>query len=263
MSIDTKRHLFVQQPDRVSDVELLFCMVPAAHDVLPLLDLVSDWETPVEQRSPEVPVLVELVARERAMTSTRWTPHYDGALAKLAVASDRELLEPCWTYPPCESGAFYASEPYDRWTGVRRQLATHSRLCDQFAVAESRGARTLADAFDRVVIGSDQLADWFALHPDPEALDRRLRRAAHAYLAATPPGGSLAEIDADLIAAVVGGRSPTEVHYRRMVWHGVDPTVERRCAMSIFTADLPSQLDFTHVPLQVLEWLGNPFAPLC
>ncbi|MBA2545106.1 MAG: hypothetical protein H0V17_36015 [Deltaproteobacteria bacterium] len=104
------------------------------------------------------------------------------------------------------------------------------------------------------------LATWFALCPDPAALDRRLRAAARAYLATTPDAATDEEVA--LIAAVDRDEPPLAAHLLRMRWFASCTSPERRCAVGILIAETTTaDLDFGNVPMALLAELGNPFVP--
>jgi hypothetical protein len=234
------------------DVELWLCTHPIAQRLVPLLDALAAWHVPQADRAPLVDELGALVAAELAGARLRWTPHYDRALRWLERASARDLLEPAWDYGPDPS-------PCERFGDVRVDLRHHRHLCEQLALAETRGARTLGDAFDLLTIGSDQLGMWFALCPDLEALDRRLRAAAARYLHATRADRVLEQ---QLIDAVHQRKSAPEIHLLRLSCHHHDPSRERTCALSILATQLlATELDFANVPLALMAELGNPFDP--
>jgi hypothetical protein len=239
----------------VHDVELLLCTHPVHANLTPLLDQLTNWNRPLVDRSPLVPALRALATAELAGAAARWTPYYDRGLRAIAAATDDELREPGWGYEP-------NPRPYDRIAHGRRPLEVHARLCEQLEDALHRGAWTLAAAFERLTIGTDELMIWFGLCPDQPTLDARLRRTALAYLRATRDESPDAELEEALLAAVEANATADEIHERRMRWFGSQPAQPRQCAVGLAITDgLATTYDFTKVPVALIERLGNPFDP--
>jgi hypothetical protein len=241
---------------RCGSVELLLCTHPVAPEVVPLLDQVENWDQPRETRAPLVLELRRIVTAELEGAAARWTPHYDRGLHAIALATDDDLLEPQWEDA-------LAPMPYTRMAHARTPLATHAHLCARLSGAEAVGARTLAGAFAQLTIGNGELPMWFALCPDRDALDRRLRAAALAYLRATREHSPSLELEDELLASVEARAPRTEIHLLRMRWFIAQPSSQRQCALGLAITEESAPLyDFTNVPAALIELLGNPFDPL-
>jgi hypothetical protein len=231
----------VQEPCHIHamhDVELALCTQPVAHELVPLLDRLVEFDVPRAERELLVASFRSLVAAELAGAFARWTPHYDLALRRLADATDEDLLDPVFDYTPEP-----IDPPSEGLPDVRRQLGVHARLSAQLAAAEAAGARTLAAAFDHRTIGSDELETWFALCPDPGALDRRLRDAALGYLRETRAESQSPELEAELIDAVQRGLARADIH--RML---VQPRARARATLRDRHPDRRGDCDRAQLP---------------
>jgi len=236
------------------DIEIWMCDHPIAPRLPLLLSELASFDLPRLQRTPLVDELYELVGRELELATTRWTPHYDRVLRTLADATATELLEPSWSYGPGEP------TPYPSFSCAG--LVTHAHLCQRFEEATARGAQTLAGAFTALTIDTSDLQHWFALCPDLPALDRRLRDAALALLRTTRCESLVPDLELELIEAARDRRDPSALHRLRMEWYLQEPSADRQFAIAVVLCEgSVIDLDFTDVPLAVMELLGNPFDP--
>lgn len=237
----------------VHDIELLLCTHPVHANLTSLLDRIADWEK--LSRELLVPELRALVATELADTAARWTPYYDLGLRRYAKARDDELLHPAYGYEP-------DAAPRDRMAHARRCLDDHARMVERFQEALQRGGYTLAAAYSMLAIRTSELSLWFGLCPDRDALDQRLRAAASGYLRDTMHDSPDRELEQAMFAAVTDKIARDKLHDLRMQWFLKQPSKERQCALGVMiTAGTATDYDFTNVPLELLDRLGNPFDP--
>lgn len=245
------------------DRELFLCIHPVDPRLAPLLAKLGKLDLERERRAACADELRSIATAELVDAANRWTPHYDRGLRAIVESSADLLLEPQWDYDP---SAEYDPSRYDECftryaptSHIEKPLDVHTRLLAQLEAAERAGARTLAAAFDLLTIDTRELPIWFELCPAPDALDRRLRAAAFAYLRAT----RVHDLDDELLAAIERGAPAAEIHRLRMSWFATEPSPDRNTAVAIASTVQPATNNgFGNVPLAVLQLLGNPFDPL-